>query len=132
MAPTVKQLRNFGLTVGGAFVALGVLAQVRHPDGRTQWLLLTVAAPLLILGLARPTLLRQPYRFWMALGAALGVVSTTIILTITYFTVFVLVRVLMSAMRRDPLDLRWMPGRAPTYWRQRDEVNVTDRHLRPF
>src|SRR5438105_1024822 len=80
-----RDLRNFGLLVGGIFAALSVWFFIRHKPAAPY--LLIPGAPLFLLGLAAPMSLRQPYLAWMALALALGLVITTILLSLFYFVV---------------------------------------------
>lgn len=111
-------MRSFGLVMLASLGALALIAHRRH-QGPAVVLGLALAGALLALaGLAAPAALRPVYRAWMALGHALGRVTTPVALAAVFVGVFVPLRLLMGLLRRDPLGMR--PDRAAkTYWSER-------------
>ena len=74
-----RELRKFGLMVGGVFLLLGAYCLWRH---RAAWpWLVTPGALLVFLGLLAPLSLKQIYVGWMALAFTLGVGVSTVLLT---------------------------------------------------
>lgn len=130
--PTVKQQRDFGLVVGAALLVLGTVSFWRHPEHVSHTYLWTVGAVLLGAGLLIPKLLKLPYQLWMAFAFVLGTVMTNVILTVTFFVAFTLVGVIMRLTKRDPLEIAWAPGTHRSYWREREVIDIRNRHLRPF
>ena len=130
--PTPKQLRDFGVTVGLALITLGAISFWRHPARHLYPYLWAIGALLVIGGLSLPRALKLPYQLWMAFAFVLGIVMTNVILTVTFFVAFTLVGLLMRAMRRDPLQMKWPPVGERSYWRQREVLPVRERYLRPF
>jgi hypothetical protein len=107
--PSTRQLREFGLVVGGLIIALFcwlLPALHRHPPAIWP---LWIGAPLMILGLMAPRLLHQPYRGWMALGHALGWVNGRIVLGLVYWLVLQPIALVMRLAGHDPLRRRFGP-----------------------
>jgi hypothetical protein len=103
-----KQLRSFGLLVGGIFLLIGLWPVLRYGSDIRIWavipgVLLTVPA------LAAPMALREPYRIWMLLGYGLGWVNARIILTFVFFAVFTPVGLFMRMIARDALKRDFEP-----------------------
>jgi hypothetical protein len=78
--------RKFGLTVGLAFVAIGLLLSWR---GKTTQaiVVLSIAGILIVAALVAPTRLGPVERAWMALARAISKVTTPIFMGIVYFVV---------------------------------------------
>jgi len=109
-------LRRFGLTTGIAFLFLGTLLDFRHrAAGRPFQGLATL---LLISAGFAPDLLRLVYRPWMSLAKFLGVISSTILLTLLFFFVVTPVGWMQRLFGKRPLDLRFRKGEA-SYWQRR-------------
>ncbi|MDQ3387929.1 MAG: SxtJ family membrane protein [Gemmatimonadota bacterium] len=130
--PTPKQLRDFGLTVGGALLVIGGILVWRHPLREWHSPLWIVGGSLMLLGLTLPRLLKLPFQLWMAFAFLLSQVMTRVILTLTYLIAFTGMGLLMRLMRRDLLEQEWAPGTQESYWRDREHLAIEDRHLRPF
>lgn len=81
-------------------------------------LVYALAAALLlfaVVGLVAPRSIALPYRGWMFIGHAMGLVTTPIVLTVVYLVVFTPVRGLLALFGVDPLARRW-DRTAATYW----------------
>ena len=130
--PTPKQLRQFGLTVGAALLVMGTILYWRHPGRHIHPYLWWVGGSLVLTGALLPRVLRLPYQLWMAAAYTIGLASTTVILSVTFFLAFTPVAVLLRLRGRDTLDLRWARGSARSYWREREELPVQRRYLRQF
>jgi hypothetical protein len=125
-----KRLRNFGLTVGAAFLVLAALLLWKH---RSLWPLFAALGGLLVLtGLAVPRWLRPVERVWMKIALALGWVMTRVILGIVFVLVFTPAGLIMRLLGKDPLELRFDNQRA-SYWRPRaDSDRSPERMERMF
>lgn len=112
--PTTRQLREFGLVVGGlCLVVLSWLLPALHGHPPLIWPI-WIGVPLILLGLIAPRSLRQAYRGWMALGHALGWVNSRIALGLVYWLVLQPIALVMRLSGHDPLRNRWDP-KASTY-----------------
>lgn len=82
-----RELRDFGLIVGGLFAAIfGLLLPILHRRAIPLWPW-ALAAILATIAMARPALLEYVYKGWSALGAILGWVNTRIVLTLLFYAV---------------------------------------------
>lgn len=99
---TASEGRRFGLTLGGAFTALGGLLTWReHPSlAAAAWVL---AAILIAGALVVPRHLGPVQRAWMAFGERLSRVTTPIFLAILYFVVLAPIGLFRRLIGRDPM-----------------------------
>jgi hypothetical protein len=108
-----KELRNFGLIVGGIFVLIGVWPVIFRGGSPRVWAL--AAGSLLILsGLVYPRSLTQVHRAWMAAGHVLGWVNTRIILGIFFYLILTPFGLAMRLFGKDFMRLKPAPN-ADTY-----------------
>ena len=108
---TPRELRAFAFTVGGAFVALGVLLELR---GRAAApVVLTLGAALALAGLLAPARLGPLHRAWMSLAHAISRVTTPILMGAIYFLVLTPLGAAMRLFGRRPLA---RPKDAESFW----------------
>ena len=105
----VKQLRSFGLTVGGVFLLIGIFPFVWRGEELRLWAVIP-AGLLIPLGLILPQVLAPLYKGWMAVGHVLGWINTRIILGILYYGLVVPMGLIMKIMGRDPMRRACVPG----------------------
>jgi hypothetical protein len=103
----VKQLRSFGLLVGGIFAVLG-LYPLLFDRGMRLWAIIPAGA-LLILGLLLPQSLAPIYRVWMKLGHVLGWINTRIILSVVFYGMVFPMGLIMRRAGKDPMRRRYDP-----------------------
>lgn len=115
--------REFGLVVGGVFVALSSWWLYRDKFAGVSHTLLAIGGLLVVLGVIWPRSLVLPSKAWMMLAEVLSFVSTRIILGVVFFLIVTPIGVVKRLMGWDPLDRRsssresyWKPYQA----RQRD------------
>jgi hypothetical protein len=113
---SIRELRKFGLTVGGIFLLLGVVSWYRGHEipPRVLW---TLGVLLVGPALVAPRWLGPVERGWMGMAAVLGAINSRIILGVLYYVVLAPVGLVMRRFR-DPLDRRLDDGR-PTNWIKR-------------
>ena len=108
-----RQLRSFGLTVGGIFLFIGMWPVVRRGQDPRLWALV-LGALLVLPALIFPASLRRPHQLWMYVGHILGWVNTKIILGLMFYTVFTPVAVILRLIGHDPMNRSFIPN-ADTY-----------------
>ena len=105
----VRQLRQFGLLVGGIFGLIGLWPLVwRHQSPRLWAVALAVA--LVLPALAAPRILAPAHRAWMALAEALAWINTRILLGVVFFGVVTPIGLLMRLRGRDPMHRQLEPA----------------------
>lgn len=114
-----KELRNFGLLVGGVFAVLGLLFWARHKPIFPY--LLAPGVMLVALGVAAPRALKHVYIGWMSLALALGFIVSHVILTLFFFGVITPVGLMARLWGKDFLR-RKLDRNAPSYWIKREGV----------
>ena len=110
---TIKQLRSFGLTVGGIFALIGLWPLVVHNQGARWWSLI-VAVVLILPALVYPKSLFWIHKGWMAVGHVLGWINTRIILGVLFYGLITPMAIVMRFMGRDPMRRAFEPD-ADTY-----------------
>ena len=103
-----KQLRQFGLTVGGIFGVIALWPLVFRADRPRLWAF-AVAVALVIPALVLPRSLTYVQRGWMLIGEALGWVNTRIILSVIFYALVTPLGILMRRFGRDPIERRFEP-----------------------
>ena len=117
LSKTSRDLRKFGLVVGGVLLLLGGWLLFRH---RPAWpWFLTPGAVLVVLGLIAPRVLKGVYIAWMAMAFMMGLVVSAVILTLFYFLVITPIALGGRLLGKDFLSEKLDP-QAKSYWRPRD------------
>ena len=118
--------RDFGLLVGGVFLALGGWWLYRGKYLALSFLLLSAGAALAILGAVYPKALVVPNRLWMGLAEAMGFVMTRVILGIVFFLFVTPIGLVRRMFGGDPLN---RPARnAESYWKPYTERRADPKH----
>jgi len=97
-----KQLRSFGLIVGGIFAVIGVWPVLWRGQPLRLWSLILGGA-LIALALVWPRSLARVYRLWMAVGEVLGWINTRLILGILFYGIFTPIGLFMRLRGQDPM-----------------------------
>lgn len=108
-----KDLRNFGLVVGGVFLSIGLYLWLRHKPAGPYFT--AIGAPLLVLGLVFPTVLKPVQKVWMGLAVIMGFVMTRVILSGVFFLVIMPLGFCLRLAGKRMLDLRFDKSRG-SYW----------------
>ena len=112
-----RELRNFGLLVGGVFALLGLLFLARG-KAIYPWLL-TPGLVLVTLGTIAPRTLKYIYLVWMGLALVLGFVVSHVILTVFFFLVVTPIGLIARLAGKDFLRLK-LDRQAKSYWIPRE------------
>jgi hypothetical protein len=104
-----KQLRHFGLIVGGIFAVIGLWPVVFRAEGSRLWAL-ALGLALVVPALVLPRSLTHVYRIWMAAGAALGWINTRVLLSVIFYGLVTPMGIIRRRLGRDPMQRRFEPG----------------------
>ena len=112
-----RELRKFGLLVGGVFALIGVVLLLRHRAAGPYFL--SVGALLVLPGLICPRALTSVYRAWMALAILLGFLVSGILLVLFFFIIITPIGWLARRLGNDFLSLK-QDRLAASYWIPRE------------
>src|ERR1051326_7414393 len=99
-----RDLRKFGLLVGGVFAALGLIVLLRH---KAHWpYFVWPGAALVLFGAIFPRALKYVYIAWMSVAFALGFVVSHVILTLFFFLVITPIGLVARLFGKDFLSLK--------------------------
>lgn len=122
LSTTRRDLRKFGLLVGGVLVTLGLWSLFRHRAAGPY--LAAPGALLLLFGIVAPNALKGVYVAWMALAFTLGLVVSTVLLTFFYFGVITPIGLLARVCGKDFLSLK-LDRKAASYWIIRKQTSAS-------
>jgi len=114
---SIRELRKFGLMVGGVFAALGLLFLWRHKAHYPYFLWPGVV--LTVFGAILPRSLKWAYVAWMSVAFMLGFVMAHVILTLLFFLMITPIGLIARLFGKDFLSLKLDP-KAATYWIRRE------------
>ena len=125
-----RELRKFGLLVGGVFALLGVILLLRHRPAAPYFL---IAGALLIMpGLIAPRVLKHVYIAWMSLAIVLGFVVSGVVLILFFLLVITPIGWVARCLGNDFLNLK-LDRAAASYWMPRKHKPKTpDEYERQF
>lgn len=127
---TTKELRSFGLVVGGVFLAIGAFLLWR--DRESYMYFLAPGAALAVLGLLHPVLLRPLHKIWMAIAVILGWFMTRLILIALFYLVITPFALIAKISGKRFLELK-MDKSAKSYWNYRNRTErPKEDYLRQF
>src|SRR6266446_6858740 len=104
-----KELRHFGLIVGGIFGVIGFWPMVFRGQGPRLWAL-AIAVALVIPAVVLPRSLTRVHRVWMAVGETLGWINTRILLSVVFYGIVTPMAIVMRHFGRDPMLRGFEPG----------------------
>lgn len=126
---TPKELRTFAIVVAVPLTVLG-----GYLSWKGQWagsVLLGASVLLLAAGAVAPRALAPVERAWMRLAHVLSVVSTYVILTLTFFVIITPVGFLVRRFGHSGISLGPEQGRA-SYWEPVEPGGPSTRPDKPF
>ena len=119
---TSKDLRNFGLVVGGVAAAIG--GYLLWKNSEFAPILLGFGGFLIVFGLIFPTALKPLQRAWMTLAVIMGFVMTRVLLSLLFFLVMTPIGWIAKLTGKQFLDVQWQPGKSQSYWKYRDKQSI--------
>ena len=125
-----KELRSFGLVMTTAF---GIIAGLLYWKGgeTAAYLFAGLAALFLLPALLFPAVLRIPEKLWMKLAYYLSIVSSTILLGITFYLVLTPIGLVMRMFGKDLLALK-RKDMGESYWVPVEKEGPASRPFKPF
>jgi hypothetical protein len=112
---TPPRLRKSALAVGAVLLALALLFALRGRHPLRRDVAAAAGAALIAVGALSPSLLRTPYRIWMAFALALGWAVSRAVLVLLFALVLTPIALLARLTGKRFLDLESDPS-AQTYW----------------
>lgn len=117
-----RDLRKFGLVVGGVFATLGLFFLWRH---KTFWpYFLWPGGVLVLFGTVLPRALKWVYILWMSVAFVLGFVMAHVILTLLFFLIITPMGLAARLIGKDFLSLK-LDRSAKSYWIARQKKSAT-------
>lgn len=126
-----RELRKFGLVVGGILLAMAALWILRHRHPLAARINLAIGGALVVGGVLAPTLLAPLHRVWMALAGALGWFNSRVLLGFVFYVLLAPIGLVLRLLGRDPLS-RHFDRKRTTYWHERTEPDDPERFKRQF
>ena len=112
--PSEKQLKQFGLIMAGMFSVFAAILFYK-----TWYAAMGVLGIFIVffggIGFAAPMRLLPVHEKWMRFAEVIGNFNAKVILSITYFLVFIPIRIVSSVFREDPLRRKFEPEK-DSYW----------------
>ena len=100
---THKELRQFGLLVGGIFTIIGLWPLVFRDEPMRLWAI-GPGGLLIALGAILPQVLAPIHKGWMKIGHILGWVNTRILLGIVFYGLVTPIGMVFRLMGKDPMQ----------------------------
>ena len=120
---SAKNLRKFGLVVGGVFLLIFGFLAYKDAAPVIRIFCGGFGVLLVISGALFPVWLEPLYRFWMRMALMMGWVVSRILLSLIFFLVLTPIGLLAKLLGKDFLNIH--PKNAQdSYWIQRDKNKV--------
>jgi hypothetical protein len=117
---TKRDLRKFGLTVGGVILAIGLLLFYFEKPSAIYFAV--IGGLLILFGAVLPKILIPLNRIWMSLAIILGFIMSRVILTILFYLVLTPIAILAKIVGKKFMVLKYDKS-ANTYWEKRTNIN---------
>ena len=112
-----KELREFGITIGGILLVLGGLVFWRGKRELVPYLV-SVGTALVISGLMLPAILKPLQKIWMGFSVIMGFFVSRIILLILFYAVLTPLGLVARLFGKDILNQK-IDKSLKSYWRDR-------------
>ncbi len=117
---TKKDLRKFGITVGGVLAAIAAL--LFYFEKPSSIYFAVIGGLLFISGLVIPQILKPLNKIWMGLAVVLGFFMSRLILTILFYFVLTPISFLAKIVGKKFMTLKYDKS-AKTYWEKRTIIH---------
>ena len=101
-AATRKELRQFGLLVGGVFTVIGLWPLVFRGEPLRLWAI-GIGGLLIACGGVVPSVLAPVHKGWMWVGHILGWINTRILLSIVFYALVTPIGLVLRLMGKDTM-----------------------------
>ena len=129
--PSPRELRWFGFLFALFFAVVGSVARWSWQAPAAATTIWGVAAVVIILYVALPSVRRPLYLAWMFAAFPIGWVVSHTLLAIVYYLIMTPIGLVLRWCGVDPLE-RAIDRNRPTYWVARDQVKDKSRYFRQF
>lgn len=99
---STKELRSFGLLVGGVFCIIGFWPLVVRGEPLHTWAV-SLGGVLVVLGSLLPKVLAPVHKGWMWIGHILGWINTRILLGIVFYGLITPIGIVFRLMGKDAM-----------------------------
>jgi len=113
-----KSLRDFGMTMGIAFLVITMIFYFRHKQAGLYTAIISLV--FLVSALSLPNFLKPIYIFWMRLAFVLGWINTRLILLVMFYLIFTPIGLVMRLFGVDLLHRR-IETNKDSYWLKKAE-----------
>ena len=111
--PSTKELRSFGLLVGGVFSVIGLWPMLLHGEPFRLWAVI-VGGLLMMFGGLLPRVLAPVHQGWMWIGHVLGWINTRILLGVVFYGLVTPIGIVFRLMGKDTMRQAFSET-SPTY-----------------
>jgi len=112
-AVSQKELKNFGLLVGGILLVIGLWPMLLHGESLRVWVV-GVGGLLIGLGGLYPQSLAPIHKGWMWVGHLLGWINTRILLGLVFYGLITPIGIVLRVMGKDTMS-QALSETGPTY-----------------
>ena len=117
---TKKDLKKFGLTVGGVLLAIGLVVFYFEKPSAIYFAI--IGGLLILSGALFPKILKPLNKIWMSLAIILGFIMSRVILTILFYLVLTPIAILAKIVGKKFLVLKYDKS-ANSYWEKRTNIH---------
>ena len=111
-----KDLRQFGLTVGGVLLIIGAVLYYFEKSSALYFII--IGGVLFLFAIIYPKVLKPLNKVWMGLAIVLGFIMSRIILTVLFYLVLTPISLLAKIFGKKFMNLKYDES-AETYWEKR-------------
>ena len=125
-----KELRNFGFTIG---IVLLLIAGVLFYKNNNLFISFAyIAGVIIVLGFLFPQLLKPIYFIWMIFAVVIGWIMTRLILSILFFVIISIIRLIAGIFGKSFLELN-ISKDSKSYWNHRfSDVEMSQDYEKQF
>ena len=125
-----KELRNFGFTIG---IVLLLIAGVLFYKNNNLFISFSyIAGVFIVLGFLFPQLLKPIYFIWMIFAVVIGWIMTRLILSILFFVIISIIRLIAGIFGKSFLELN-ISKDSKSYWNHRfSDVEMSQDYEKQF